>query len=73
MPIFRIKSVKIYTGHKNSHEYTRGVRDKYQVWVSDKGTQPMIGLGSDKNGSGWIGDTPQTLPTSRAPAVLLKE
>ena len=33
MPIFRVKSVKIYTGQKNLHEYTRGARDKYQVWV----------------------------------------
>ena len=31
MPIFRVKSVKIYTGQKNLHEYTRGYRDKYQV------------------------------------------
>ena len=29
MPIFRVKSVKIYTGKKNLHEYIRGVRDKY--------------------------------------------
>ena len=32
MPIFRVKSVKIYTGQKNLHEYTRGARDKYEVW-----------------------------------------
>ena len=32
MPIFRVKSVKIYTGQKNVDEYTRGSRDKYQVW-----------------------------------------
>ena len=31
MPIFRVKSVKIYTGQKNLHEYVRGVHDKYQV------------------------------------------
>ena len=31
MPIFRVKSVKIYTGQKNLHEYVRGVRDKYEV------------------------------------------
>ena len=31
MPIFRVKSVKIYTGQKNLHEYIRAVRDKYQV------------------------------------------
>ena len=31
MPIFRVKSVKIYTGQKNLHEYIRGVRDKYEV------------------------------------------
>ena len=29
MSIFRVKSVKIYTSQKN---FTRGVRDKYQVW-----------------------------------------
>ena len=33
MPIFRVKSVKIYTGQKNLHEYIRGVHDKYQVWL----------------------------------------
>ena len=32
MPIFRVKSVKIYTGQKNLHGYIRGIRDKYQVW-----------------------------------------
>ena len=32
MPIFCVKSVKIYTGQKNLHEYTRGARDKYEVW-----------------------------------------
>ena len=32
LPIFRVKSVKIYTGQKNLHEHVRGVRDKYQVW-----------------------------------------
>ena len=31
MPIFRVKSVKIYTDQKNLHEYICGVRDKYQV------------------------------------------
>ena len=31
MPIFRVKSVKIYTGQKNLHEYVRGVRVKYEV------------------------------------------
>ena len=31
LPIFRVKSVKIYTGQKNLHEYTRGVLDKYEV------------------------------------------
>ena len=31
MPIFRVKSVKIYTGQKNLHGYIRGIRDKYQV------------------------------------------
>ena len=33
MPIFRVKSVKIYTGQKNLHEYVRGIRDKYEVWL----------------------------------------
>ena len=33
MPIFRAKSVKIYTGQKNLHGYIRGIRDKYQVWL----------------------------------------
>ena len=32
LPIFCVKSVKIYTAQKNLHEYIRGVRDKYQVW-----------------------------------------
>ena len=31
MPIFCVKSVKIYTGQKNLHGYTRGSRNKYQV------------------------------------------
>ena len=31
LPIFRVKSVKIYAGQKNLHEYIRGVRDKYEV------------------------------------------
>ena len=31
MPIFRVKSVKIYTSQKNLHGYIRGIRDKYQV------------------------------------------
>ena len=31
LPIFRVKSVKIYTGQKNLHEHARGARDKYQV------------------------------------------
>ena len=33
LPIFRVKSLKIYTGQTNLHEYIRGVRDKYQVWA----------------------------------------
>jgi len=33
LPIFRVKSVKIYTGQKNLHKYIRGVRDKYEVWT----------------------------------------
>ena len=35
MPIFRVKSVKIYTDQKNLHGYTRGSRDKYEVWPCD--------------------------------------
>ena len=31
MPVFRVESIKIYTGQKNLHEYTRGSRDKYEV------------------------------------------
>ena len=31
MPIFRVKSVKIYTGQKNLHGYIRGIRDKLEV------------------------------------------
>ena len=31
LPVFRIESVKIYTGQKNLHEHARGARDKYQV------------------------------------------
>ena len=31
LPNFCVKSVKIYTGQKNLHEYTRGARDKYKV------------------------------------------
>ena len=30
MPIFRVKSIKIYA-KKNLHGYIRGIRDKYQV------------------------------------------
>ena len=38
LPILRIKSVNIYTGQKNLHEYIRGVRDKYEVWVNGTST-----------------------------------
>ena len=31
MPIFRVKSVKIYTGQKIYTDAVRGVRDKYEV------------------------------------------
>ena len=31
MPIFRVKSVKIYTGKKNLHGHRPCVRDKYEV------------------------------------------
>ena len=33
LPIFCVKSVKIYTGQKNLHENSRGFRDKYEVWL----------------------------------------
>ena len=48
MPIFRVKSVKIYTGKKNLHGYIRGIRDKYEVcaWVRyvlfKKGDEVML-------------------------------
>ena len=32
LPIFCVKSVKIYTGQKNLHGYTRGIRDKLEVY-----------------------------------------
>ena len=35
MPIFRVKSLKIYTGQKNLHGYSRGSRDKLEVWDSE--------------------------------------
>ena len=37
MPIFRVKSVKTYTGQKKLHGYIRGIRDKYQVWTFSSG------------------------------------
>ena len=40
MPIFRVKSVKIYTGKKNLHGHRPRVRDKYEVWyarIADNG------------------------------------
>ena len=45
MPIFRVKSVKIYTGQKNLHEYVRGVRDKYEVYVREpQGSGEIISM-----------------------------
>ena len=32
LPIFRVKSVRMYTGQQNLHDKSRGFRDKYQVW-----------------------------------------
>ena len=33
LPIFRVKSVKIYTGEKKIYTgAARGARDKYEVW-----------------------------------------
>ena len=50
MPIFRVKSVKTYTGQekftpakKNLHEYIRGVRDKYQVRIIQKAVGERLG------------------------------
>ena len=35
MPIFRVKSVKKITpAKKNLHGFTRGARDKYEVWLT---------------------------------------
>ena len=34
LPNFRVKSEKFTPAKKNLHEYIRGVRDKYEVWVS---------------------------------------
>ena len=31
LPIFRVKSVKIYTSQKKLHKYICAVRDKYEV------------------------------------------
>ena len=47
LPIFRVKSVKIYTGKKNLHGYTRGIRDKLEVWVwyVNDNTRPLAAAG----------------------------
>ena len=58
LPIFRIKSVKNYTGQKKLHKYIRGVRDKYEV------CQHLPGVGgrqredarSWREDSGWEGE-----------------
>ena len=49
LPIFRVKSVKIYTGKKNLHEPRSWARDKYEVWcelghfvVEHHGAQKMV-------------------------------
>ena len=46
MPIFRVKSVKIYTGQKKLHEYIRGVRDKYEVckYATKRAVKTKLGL-----------------------------
>ena len=49
MPIFRFKSVKIYTGQKNLHGYIRGIRDKYEVWLP-----PISCLFSSSRSSVWV-------------------
>ena len=33
MPIFRVKSVKFTPAKKYLHGYTRGIRDKLEVWI----------------------------------------
>ena len=43
MPIFRVKSVKIYTGQFFLHRHVCGVCDKYQIW----GCIRMTGLQRD--------------------------
>ena len=51
MPIFRVKSVKIYTGQKNLHGYTRGSRNKYQVWPCTEESRLQSGV--EENSSKW--------------------
>ena len=50
MPIFRIKSVKIYTGKKHLHRYTLGSRNKYQVCLRMNLDQVLAGRTCNK---GW--------------------
>ena len=46
MPMFRVKSVKIYTGQKKIYTAAaRGACDKYEVWLS-KG---LSGIEKDKS------------------------
>merc|ERR1712004_908811 len=47
-PIFRVKSVKIYTGQKNLHENSRGFRDKYEVCSSTFYWEGLIRLSLSK-------------------------
>ena len=42
MPIFRVKSVKIYTGQKNLHGHRPCVRDKYEVWTGWSGVYILL-------------------------------
>ena len=61
MPIFRVKSVKIYTGKKNLHGYTRGIRDKYEVWYASFPSPPPPSLGYTRSTSVCVVDMPLAL------------
>ena len=55
MPIFRVKSVKIYTGKKNLHEHARGARDKYHVWLCVSQTMTKhLSRNNQTRGKKWI-------------------